>query len=79
MAKKKKDEKVTYWKRYYGLEKREEIGYDEAHRLVAAAHPDDADAMLTVPNTIRCEKCVVYVEVENVVLIKGEFEVVPEE
>ena len=78
MARKKK-ENIRYFKRYYGMSVFEEISYEEALALVRAVYPEDAKAMLTVPNTIRCEKCVVKVEVENTVLIKGEFEVVPEE
>ena len=80
MAKKKSSDAFSYFKRYYGLSKRTKIDYSEALGLVKAVYPEkDAKAMLTVPNTIRCKECIVHVEVENVALIKGAFEVVPEE
>ena len=80
MARKKTPESISYSKRYYGKSLKEKIDYGEALELVETVYPKkDAKAMLTVPNTIRCEKCIVSVEVKNAVLIKGEFEVVPEE
>lgn len=81
MARKKKPvENVKYTKRYYGKATAEQIDYAEALSLVEAFYPKkEAEAMLTVPNTIRCEQCIVSVQIENVVLIKGEFEVNPEE
>ena len=78
MAKKKSPVNAKYTKRMYGKSRVDEISYDEALNLVQAVFPD-AKEMLTVPNTIRCEKCVVGVEIENTVLIPSEFDVVPEE
>lgn len=78
MAKKKSPVSAKYTKRSYGKTRPEEISYEEALQIVGATFPN-AKEMLTVPNTIRCERCVVGVEIENTVLIPSEFDVMPEE
>ena len=81
MARKKTKapDKAKYKMRYYGLSVGTEVDYDTAYKLVAECYPEkDVKGMLSVPNNIRCEKCIVEVEIDNTVLLPSEFEVEPD-